>query len=162
MHSRIFQIESSPVAKEDRICARSIPEWFELDIADYVADIKDENREKEIEWLMDTNFGAVCERNSDRIKFDICTDPFFEEDFKQFKETLAALAELDFKQFILRDSNTLQKDLNYLMYLLRETCDDRYGFYVWCGDELYTMQTWVRQVKPLDVYYFGGIVDYHF
>lgn len=164
MHSRIFQIESSPVDVEDRICEDTIPEWFTGSIADYVADIKADNREEEIEWLMSTNFGKVCERVGDELTFKIDVGDFFEKDFELFKETVDGLSKVTFDQFISGHQTDIpvNKTLYHLMFTLKEAYDDKYGFYVWNDGDLCTMQSWMRHVEPCGVYYLGGIVDYHF
>ena len=164
MHSRIFQIESRPVDTEDRICEDMIPEWFTNSVADYVADIREENREDEIEWLMSTNFGKICKRDGDKLTFNIDTSAFFDEYFEQFKKIVKDLAEIKFYQFVSNKQPNIpyNKKLDHLMFLLKEAYDDKFSFYVWYDDELYTMQSWMRQVSPCSVYYIGGIVDYHF
>lgn len=161
MHSRIFQIEKEPVSKDERICADAVPEWFTESVADYVADIDDTSRDEEIEWLMRTNFGKVCQRDGDKIIFKIDVLDYFEEDFISFKKVIEELAEADINQFICPYKPT-GKNLDHLMYLLREAYNDEHEFYVWHCYELYTMKSWMRHVKPAGSYYIGGIVDYHF
>jgi len=161
MHSRIFQIEDGPVSKDERICVNTIPEWFTASIADYVADISDTSRDDEIEWLMRTNFGTVCRRWGDKITFKMDVTDFFEEDFDNFKKAVEKLSKINIDQFV-RIRNLGGEDLDSIMFQLREAYDDKFRFYVWYCDELYTMQSWMRHVKPAGVYYIGGIVDYHF
>ena len=135
MHSRIFQIEDKPVSKEDRICSETIPDWFTSSIADYVDDINEQYRDDDIEWLMGTNFGEVCKLDGDKITFKVDVIDFFKHG---------------------------SESVDSLMFQLEKSYNDKRGFYVWYCDELYTMQEWMRQVKPSGVYYLGGIVDYHF
>lgn len=161
MHSRIFQIEDEPISKDDRICSDTIPEWFTSSIADYVDDVDDKYRDGDIEWLMGTDFGKVCKRDGDKITFKVDVIDFFESYFNQFADTVKKLSDINIDQFI--GAFKPSKDsLDSLMYQLKEAYDDKYGFYVWYCDELYTMQSWMRQVKPAGVYYLGGVVDYYF
>lgn len=164
MHSRIYQIENNPVDVEDRICEDTIPEWFTSSIADYVADISDENRDSDIQWLVRSDFGKVCRRTDNEITFSIDIGDFFEERFEQFKKIAKDLTEINLGQFISRHQPGVpyDKQLDHLMFLLKEAYDDNHGFYVWHDNELYTLQSWMRQVKPCGVYYIGGVVDYHF
>lgn len=157
MHSRIFQIESETVSKNDRICADTILKCLTGTIADYEVDIEDKYREKEIDWLMSTNFGKVCRRDGDKITLGIDVGAFFDDDYKQFKDTVNKLSKIKFNQFISNHSN-----LKSLVSQLRASYNYGYGLYVWHCDELYTMQSWMRQAEPLGVYYFGGVVDCHF
>lgn len=160
MHSRIFQIESSPVDVEDRICEDSIPEWFTNSIADYVSDVSAENRDEEFEWLMSSNFGRVCTRDGDTLTFKIDIGDYFDEYFEKFKKAVDTLSKIDFNQFVTQ--STGYSNLDSAMYSLKESYSDQFGFYVWHDDELYTMQQWMRTVEPLGKYYLGGVVDYHF
>ena len=164
MHSRIFQLESNPVDEDNRINEDTIPEWFTNSIADYVSDVKGEDRDGDIEWLMRTDFGKVCQRDGDKITFNIYVDAFFDTYFEQFKKAVEDLSKITFDQFVgvRKQGIPYEKSLEHQMFLLKDAYDDRFGFYVWYDDELYTMHSWMRQVKPCEVYYLGGIVDYHF
>lgn len=164
MHSRIYQLENDPVTVADRACQDILPDWFTESIADYVVDI-DQNREDEIKWLMETNFGDVCKRAGDRITFNIDIGAFFDKDFRKFQETIENLSKVTFNHFVKGrlPGVEYEKSLDHLMYLLRGAYDDKFGFYVWHEEELYTMQSWMREVaEPCGVYYIGGIMDYHF
>lgn len=162
MHSRIFQIEEEEVSTDVFIHADAIPEWFTVSVADYVADVDDVSRDEAIEWLMQTNFGKVCQRDDDKITFKMDVIDFFEEDFNSFKKVIEELTEVDINHFIYPYKSVVEKSLADLMYLLREAYDDEYRFYVWHYGALYTMQSWMRHVKPAGTYYIGGVVDYHF
>lgn len=164
MHSRIFQIEHNPVDPEDRICEDSIPEWFTSSVADYVSDIKEERRDEDIEWLMNSDLGKVCKRDGDKITFSIDVSAFFEDDFQKFKNTLEGLTNVTLAEFAGGKPPNIKYDqsLHHLMFLLNDAYDDKYGFYVWSEEELWTMNEWMRRIDPCSVYYIGGVVDYHF
>lgn len=164
MHSRIFQIESAPVSEDNYLCKELIPDWFTYSVADYVAEVGHEERDGDIDWLMRTDFGKACKRDGDKITFNIYTDVFFESNFEQFQKALEDLSKVTLEQFAgERQPNVpYEKSLDHLMFLIKEAYDDRLGFYVWQDDDLYTLQSWMRTVKPCEVYYFGGVVDYHF
>lgn len=161
MHSRIFQIEDKPVSKEDRIYSETIPDWFTSSIADYVDDINEQYRDDDIEWLMGTNFGEVCKLDGDKITFKVDAIDFFESYFTRFMDAVKRLSDISIDQFIDAFKHG-SESVDSLMFQLEKSYNDKRGFYVWYCDELYTMQEWMRQVKPSGVYYLGGIVDYHF
>jgi len=155
MHSRIFQIECDPVPREEWIEEELMPEWFTDSVADYVVNVGPDEREDDIDWLMRTDFGQVCKQDGDKLTFNIDVGAFFDESFEKFEEALAKLKEAKFNHFA-------SGGLEHLMFQLNDAYNDKYSFYVWQDGELYTLQSWMRQVKPLSVYYLGGIVDYHF
>lgn len=134
-----------------------IPEWFTESVADYVDDIREDALEEEYEWLMTTNFGKVSSRDGNKITIGIDTGSFFDEDFEKFQKAAGDLSKISFDEFVAGG-----RVLDYAFYRLKEAYNDKFEFYVWHDDELYTMQSWMRLAKPLATYHLGGVVDYHF
>lgn len=157
MHSRIFQLESSPVAKKDRISSDDIPEWFCVKIADYVDDLPESARQENIDWLVGSFLG-ICEKRGGHLVFHGDAETYFADEFKykKFVETINRLRNVSLKSFV-----DLHSDLSYIIRSLQCSYDDQYGFYIWSDCDIETMDNWVRSADLTKTYYIGGIVDYH-
>ena len=157
MHSRIFQLESSPVTKEHRISSDDIPEWFCVEIADYVDDLPESARRENIDWLVGS-FHGICENRGGRLAFHGDAVAYFSDEYryKKFVENVNRLRNVSLRSFVDPHS-----DLSYLLYALQNSYDNKYGFYIWSGGIIETMDHWVRRADLTKTYYVGGIVDYH-
>ena len=160
MHSKIFQIQSKPIDKDDYITESryDYDDWFLREIADYVADIDESDQMSCIEWLSESN-GIDINLNS-RTLVITSREKYFEGKYRSFQEWLSKLKEISLSDFV-DDSH----ELSYGMYLLRDAYNDRFGFYVDDGGEwggLITLDEFVRNAKENITYYIGGVVDYHF
>lgn len=157
MHSRIFQLESAPVAKEDRISSDGIPEWFCMEIADYVDDLPESYRQENIDWLVES-FHGICEKRGDRLVFHGGAETYFSDEFKykRFVEDLNRLRNVSLKSFVDPHS-----DLSCILFSLQSSYENKYGFYIWSDGDIETMDHWVRRADLTKTYYVGGIVDYH-
>lgn len=157
MHSRIFQLESSPVAKGDRISPDDIPEWFCMGVADYVDDLPESARQENIDWLVGAFYG-ICEKCGDRLVFHGDAETYFSDEFKykKFVENLNRLRNVSLKSFVDPHS-----DISYILYSLQGSYDNKYGFYIWSDGDIETMDHWIRSADLTKTYYVGGIVDYH-
>ena len=164
MHSRIFQIESSPIGEDSRIDENYYigDHWFTYSIADYVAE--DENRTESIEWLK-----AALAAGGERIEYfsdkngegfilrDGFHEAYFTSEFRVFSTQLQELIEKSSPEAYADGS------LQGPMCLLNEAYDDEYGFYIDCEQTgLVTLNHFLRDAKINTRYYFGGTVDYHY
>lgn len=156
MHSRIFQVETKPVKPADYTTSEGIPDWFLSEVADYVNDIKAPQREGNLTDLARALSG-ICTRDGDQLKMGADFTEFFSPYFSQFQEAVQQLATITLSDFAYSER------VGGWIYDLRSAYDDNRGFFIWTGDDLYTMHAWVRHIaKPLNTYYLGGVIDYHF
>lgn len=163
MHSRIFELSTEPIPETERLDEDSVPEWFCMSVADYVDNIEDHQRIGEIEWFA-SQFGDACEKDPKTEVFTFAPSAkelFFKARYAAFKELGGKLAATTFDEFV---SNRLDSEFGMNMYLFKQSCDDRFGFYVYDRDssDLVTLDTWMRSIDTSCPYYVGGIVDYHF
>lgn len=154
MHSRIFQIEKSPVAKDEYITSDYIPEWFTNSVADYTSDASD--REEDIEWLMSTELCDIASVVGNKLIFSSDVSRYFKKKYESFITAAEILSKTTFDDFV--GSNSVYSNI----FKLKESYSDRYGFYVYCEDGfLDTLDNFMRGVKCGEIYYIGGVVDYH-
>ena len=164
MHSRIIQVESFPVSKDNRITEDTYigDHWFVERIADYVA--HDDNRDGTIEWLKESfSAGASFisyfsdETGEGFVLKDGFHTAYFASEYETFTKELHAFCEK------LSPESYADGSLNSAMFSLETAYDDEYGFYI-DNDEtgLVTLNRFLRYAKTDTKYYFGGTVDYHF
>lgn len=153
MHSRIFQIEKEVVPEEERIDSDCIPEWFTNSVADYTSDATD--REDDIDWLMAAALGDICSAEGDKLTFSSDVRRYFKDKHDAFVKAAERLTKVEFDDFVS------DHGVYSILFNLKEAYDDKYGFYVYSNDELYTLDAFMRTVQDGEVYYIGGTVDYH-
>ena len=157
MHSRIFQISTKPIHKDDYIEEdRYYDHWFLNSVADYVND--DTDRAEDIEWFKDCyekdglSFGV-----DENGEYFIVEDKvkFFEPNFKRFQNALQGLLTTTLDDFI-------SGKCGYQLYDLKSAYDDKFGFYI-DGDEfsLDTLNAFIRYAEVGTKYYIGATIDYH-
>lgn len=157
MHSRIFQVRETPIARGDYIGECDCYEYgFLHSIADYVDE--NTNRSNDIQWL------KCCYENNG-LSFGIDDDgeyfivedkaKFFESKFEQFQKTLKELSEKTFENFI-------SGDCGFILCSLKSSYEDKFGFYVECEDYgLETFDMFMRYATIGTKYYIGATIDYH-
>lgn len=154
MHSRIFQIEKEAISEDEYIDSDSIPEWFTNVIADYTSD--DNDRQNDIDWLMTAALNEVATAEKDKLIFSSDVRRYFKEKHEAFVKAAEKLSQTPFDDFVSKYA------VDSVLFNLKEAYSDRYGFYVYIDDDLVTLDDFMRDVKDGEVYYFGGVVDYHF
>lgn len=163
MHSRIFQIETSPVDESEFITENDYigDHWFVYSVADYV--VPDENRSVSIEWFKETLSAgsAYVEYFADEdgegfILHEGFVTAYFENEFKGFTAALQSLAAQATSDAFANGK------LSVAMINLETAYDDKFGFYIDCDETgLVTLNRFLRCSQPEVRYYFGGTVDYH-
>lgn len=157
MHSRIFQVSSSPIKKEDYIEEYRYEDYFVPSHADYVVEQTDkESIKSDLEWLSNHN-GIVVDIGKKTITIT-SKEEFFTEKHDKFKELAGQLSNISLEDFI--------SDKKYFdFYELKELYDDQHGFYIDDNDEYMgyaSLDHWIRNAEEGKVYYIGAIFDYHF
>lgn len=154
MHSRIFQIEKELVQEDEYIISADIPEWFTNSLADYVDG--DCDREDDIDWLMTCSIGNFTVRDGNKLTFTSDVSGYFKDKYEAFIKASQELNKVSFDDFVS------DRGIYSILYNLKEAYNDKYSFYVYSDWELHTLDEWLRQVKPGETYYIGGVIDYHF
>ena len=155
MHSRIFQVSKERNAEP--IQDYRYEDYFVPSVADYV--VKLDDAEYEYKWLTSVNKGLKVETKDGVTTLTIVSKKeYFEKSFNEFKENLKTVNEYSIDEFI--DSK------NWLtFYNLRNSYDDKYGFYIDDNDEYFgtvTINEFMRNVNDGDVFYLSTVFDYHF
>lgn len=153
MHSRIFQVDSKPINKEDYIEESTYwDHWFVNSIADYVNDNCDRN--DDIQWLKDCakGYSIGCDENGEYLIIEN-KEEYFKNSFERFKELLDKIKDSTIQDFT--------KGI-FEMYGLKNAYEEKFGFYMETdGYGLITMDSFIRDF-PEDVkFYIGGTIDYH-
>ena len=157
MHSRIFQLSTNPIDKEDYIEESNYYDhWFTNQIADYVND--DCDREDDITWLKDSANGYVVYKdnnNNYRLVMN-SKEEYFANSYERFIDELAKIGTPTIEEFAKGIS----------LYGVNDAYEEKFGFYVDLygdeyGSDLMTFDDFARTCDVGTIYYIGGTVDYH-
>lgn len=160
MHSRIFEISTDPIPQEEHMTENDFDydHWFFHDVADYVTD--DANRDSSVEWLFDSltiGDGLITVDGDSFILHEGYQAAYWgnrHQAFVQLAETLQGIA---FEEFA-------QSGVSVLLYQAEQLHEQKFGLYVVAresGDELTTLDEFIRYAKAETRYYIGGTIDYH-
>ena len=153
MHCKIIQLDDKSIRKNDRIDMDTIineQEWFLNSIADYVDDVMDDQRK----IILDNHL------NRDGFKFsrNKLTIVSAEDYFKSRYSKLVASA-FDLSRTPLKDIASGKAWM--LIWNINDCYDDKYGDYIYYDGWLNTMDDFVRHHEG-EIFYVGGVVDYHY
>lgn len=162
MHSRIFQLERSKedvehnMPEEFHFDCDSKYDWFIDQVADYVSENTDRN--KDIEWFLACM--EKCNRffTINRIDAEVESITFlpgfkkmyFFERFNKLQQTV--------------DEMNLDDFINGITaYNLKQLVEEKFGFYICCDDILQAIDDFIRDLPDKEItYYFGNTLDYHY
>lgn len=156
MHSKIIQISGNEIKKSDWIEEDMFYEGFVGEIADYVADMCDDDRlacldymKSELEGFVDVDLEQSTLQIADR-------KAYFKRKYEEFENALSALSKSSFDDFA-------SGNLGRYVYSLRASYDDDYSYYVYDSDygSLYTFDSFMRDSEDIK-YHIGALIDYHF
>lgn len=163
MHSRIFQIEASPVSECDYISTGDFEDGFVGQVADYVAD--SDNRQDDITCLLG-DFDNVTDNNSLLIGCSLYEynsneeSIIFRTGFKEayFKAKFESLQEITSQLTLTDFANS-----PYMVYQIEKLLGEKFGFYIQIKDNGYqSLDEFIRSnIKENTKYYFGNTLDYH-
>jgi hypothetical protein len=91
MHSRIFQVSTTPLDPSDFISPWGLPDSFTVEVADYVGEVED--RADSIQWLMESHSDVLSFDPSGEV-FQLTKDSkerYFTVSYRKFRETVAML-----------------------------------------------------------------------
>jgi ribosome biogenesis SPOUT family RNA methylase Rps3 len=150
MHSRVFELTKEPILEdnwlnEDDLCDTS----FIGEIADFVTTSPKSEREADIQWLLGHKPG-VFSRSGDKLIITASTKrAYLGERYADLKKHVAQLSFTDFCD-------------DFKVCILKRMILDTGSFYVYDNGYWSPLDTFIRDASEGDVFYVGGIVDYHF
>ena len=151
MHSKIYQVSTSPVKKEDFIDANFIDFMANNVFFDYVIDLTEEEQEVYIAQLPTILDGICCVNGRELTIIDVA--PFCSEWQKKLVKAAESINPSSmYCQSIKNILSHTHKDIWSLFYI----CD-------W-SNEIVTVAEFVNycsNLEPGSKLYLGGVVDYH-
>lgn len=151
MHSRIYQISTEPIHKDDYITESDFYDhWFLNSIADYVN--HDTDREQDIEWLKDCAKGYVVDSDEHGYYIMVTNkEEYFKRSFDEFKAALDKIKDCTIEDFV--------KGIGE-MWTIDKAYEDKFGFYFYTDDPI-TFDDFVRHAELNKKFYIGATIDYH-
>ena len=160
MHSRIFQITTEQVERENYLNEDTLEQGDNV-LIDYCAEIDDDEREENIACLVDDILpkSMFTRMGANIIRYNGGMEQWKAEAIAKIKEKAAALTTENY--FRYREFCALQNavvnplDTAYLFYT------DAEGGQSWAEKSHYFMQ-FVSGLEEGTLLYIGGVIDYHF
>jgi hypothetical protein len=160
VHSRIFQITTTPVEPKDVLSESDFHDhWFTSSIADYVS--TDNDRTEDIKWLraqLEPEDVAVFDDTGDSfIVSPGGKEAYFSRSYKVFVEARAKSMSMGLTEF------ASGSDFGCAMWTMKNSYDDKFSFYV-SSDEFGTisLDEFIRGAEVGTRYFIGGTLDYHY
>lgn len=158
MHSRIFQISTQPIHKEDYIVESTFYDhWFLCSVADYVNDQTD--RIEDIAWLKESFITKGLEFDSDEYgEYFVIADKnlYFAQKYTTFIKAARELANAT-------PDNFVKDEIASTMYALNRAYTDDRSFYIYVDeDNLSPLDEFICYCEVDTKYYIGATIDYHF
>ena len=160
MHSRIFQVATVPVDKEDYISESDFCEhWFVESIADYVS--SGNNRTEDIkhlrDWLEPNKVAAFDEKGGSFTVLPGGKEAYFAQAYKAFVAARAKTHAMGLPEFSSASAFAGE------MWRMSNAFCDKFSYYV-SSDEFETipLDEFIRAAEPGTRYFIGGTLDYHF
>ena len=159
-HSKIVQISTDPIERKDWIVDTNYYDTgFVGSVADYVADVTDDERKACIEYLSTYPMPGIRVVPKSETLVIVSKEEYFRSRWEKAVATARSIAEMSLVDFATPKGENAIRDMEYYGR-------DRYSVYV---DDTATdfefgftyFDDFVRQAKDGDVFYIGGIVDYH-
>lgn len=157
-HSNIFQISSKPIGRGHWTVADDyVDTGFVGEIADYVDDLTEEERLGCLEWCekYDIAPGIEVDAKAETIKI-VSKEEYFREKWKKTAAAAMKLAEMPLKEFATSEAQEALDDIGYYGNSRHDLYADAPDIWGFCP-----FDEFVRNVNDGDVFYIGGIVDYH-
>lgn len=158
MHSKIFQVSSSPITPENYFSEERYYDGFVGSIADYTANIPKNARKQCIKYLSERLSNAVV-YDSASDKFTVIDlDSYFKWRYEGFTHYRELLQDINYESFVHN-----AWDADSIVRYISDTISDKYGYYVDSDcDGLNTIDCFLRTLKNGDCFYIGAVIDYHF
>lgn len=158
MHSRIIQLETTPVHESEYITPADYDHehWFLREIADFV--VEDEDRETTLHSFLDalSRFGLEQFPDGFALKPGFHAR-YFAPDYARFRAVLDSIS-----SSLTLDSFAADSRLRGELFVLCDAYEDEFTYYVQTTDHgLLPLARFLRLAKPGTRYYFGGTLSYH-
>ena len=163
MHSKIIEIVeglNKPLFKKNWATETSIPEYFVGEIADYADDVGDDIVE-DVKASFVKSFGEHCARDGNWITFDVeAKKANAERRYQEFIEKAKLLSTLTLDEFC---GITKTLDVEHTVWELNDAFEDKYSTYIFDSTygEMLPLHKWLRQMRPGECYFMGGVIDYN-
>lgn len=160
MHSRIFQITTEQVERENYLNEDTLEQGDNV-LIDYCAEIDDDEREENIACLVDDILpkGMFTRMGANIIRYNGGMEQWKAEAIAKIKEKAAALTADNYFHYSsiynLKNAVVNPLDTAYLFYT------DAEGGQSWAEKSHYFMQ-FVSGLEEGTLLYIGGVIDYHF
>ena len=159
MHSRIFQITTSPIPESDYLSDDYYwDHWFVGSIADYVSG--DNDREEDITHLRDRLQDlktAIFNKDNSFLISPNGKNEYFKSAYSKFIEAVKKASDISLETF------SSGVECGPLLYDIKTNYCDKFYWYV-CTEDFDTipLDEFMRSVEPGEKYYIGGVLDYHY
>ncbi len=160
MHSRVFQISTEPILKENYLNEDTLNQGDNA-FYDYCANIDEDERKEDIACLVNETLpkGMFELVGDDTMRFNGNAEHWKEEYIANIKKSVEALT----VENMLEWSSTY-----YLKEAINNPLDTAYHFYLdgegWqnYAEQSFAFMRFVSELKPGTILYIGGVIDYHF
>lgn len=160
MHSRIFQITTEQVERENYLNEDTLEQGDNV-LIDYCAEIDDDEREENIACLVDDILpkGMFTRMGANIIRYNGGIEQWKAEAIAKIKEKAAALTADNYFHYSsiynLKNAVVNPLDTAYLFYT------DAEGGQNW-ADQSHEFMQFVNGLEEGTLLYIGGVIDYHF
>lgn len=160
MHSRIFQITTEQVERENYLNEDTLEQGDTASI-DYCAEIDRKDREESIAYLVDSILpeGMFTRLGANILRYNGGMEQWTAEAVAKIKEKAAALTADNYLRFgelyNLKKAVENPLDTAYLFYT------DKEGLQSW-ADQSYDFMSFVNGLEAGTLLYIGGVIDYHY
>ena len=160
MHSRIFQISTEPIDKENYLNEDTLQQG-DGSFYDYCSEIDEEDRKEDIANLVNHALpkGMFELISDDTMRYNGGIEQWKEEYVANIKKRANALT---------ADNMLEWGSTYYLKQAIKNPLDTAYHFYLdgdGCqsfAEQSFTFMEFVCRLEPGTILYIGGVVDYHF
>ena len=160
MHSRVFQISTEPILKENYLNEDTLNQGDNA-FYDYCANIDEDERKEDIAYLVNETLpkGMFELVGDDTMRFNGGVEQWKEEYIANIKKSVEALT----VENMLEWSSTY-----YLKEAINNPLDTAYHFYLdgegWqnYAEQSFAFMRFVSELEPGTILYIGGVIDYHF
>lgn len=155
MHSKIFQLERTPLKEEEFVTEEEFYDNFVGSIADYVD--SDIDREEEILYFVNQlkPYGIIFYPEEQSILFkEGFKEKYFLEKFNKLKQLTS---ELTLKEFAGIETFDELK-----LWRIKQLIEDKFGIYIYTKNYWTPLDAFLREMEEGEKYYFGSVIDYHY
>ena len=155
MHSIIIQVGDKPIKKDAYISAKDFVDGFVPYIADYTANLNDQTIDEAINLVFDNNDIFELDTNKRTVLIKGKKE-YFKESFYDFNAYLERLQ----KKATIESFTDGSLCCDWIALMM--AYEDTHGIYISDENGLKTFDQWMREKENGELFFIGGVVDYHF